>query len=224
MRVLVVDDERELAGTVAQALRESGLAADVAYDGEEALRLALSSAYDAVVLDLLLPRRPGLSVLKEIRRAKPKLPVLLLSALDKVEQRVDGLDRGADDYLPKPFALAELLARVRALLRRGSEALTSAVIAVGDLEVDLARRRASRGGRSIDLTAREYSILAFLAARRGGVVTRREIGEHVVDRLFEPMSNAIDVSICGLRGKLGKPELVRTVRGIGYRLDAPDVA
>ena|SRR5437868_2438940 len=223
MRVLVVDDERELAGTVAQALRESGLAADVAYDGEEALRLALGSAYDAVVLDLLLPRRPGLSVLKEIRRAKPKLPVLLLSALDKVEQRVDGLDRGADDYLPKPFALAELLARVRALLRRGSEALTSAVIAVGDLEVDLARRRASRGGRSIDLTAREYSILAFLAARRGGVVTRREIGEHVVDRLFEPMSNAIDVSICGLRGKLGKPELVRTVRGIGYRLDAPDV-
>ena len=219
MRVLVVEDERDLATTVAQALRESGHAADIAFDGEEGLRLALTSSYDAVVLDLLLPKRPGLSVLREIRRARPKLPVLVLSALDRVEERVDGLDRGADDYLAKPFALSELLARVRALLRRGTDAVSSAVVSLGDLDVDLARRRATRSGRAIDLTGREWSILAFLAARPGAVVTRAEIGEHVIDRLFEPTSNAIDVSICGLRAKLGKPEMIRTVRGVGYRLD-----
>ena len=208
MRVLVVDDERELAGTVAQALRESGLAADVAYDGEEALRLALGSAYDAVVLDLLLPRRPGLSVLKEIRRAKPKLPVLLLSALDKVEQRVDGLDRGADDVVVKPVSVA-------------------AYFVGGISHVEL-----MEGSAVLSITDRltKMEKLYWCGLRHdGGIIrgfslTTFESGEvYLLDRLFEPMSNAIDVSICGLRGKLGKPELVRTVRGIGYRLDAPDV-
>ena len=221
MRVLVIDDERDLAATVAQALRETGVSADTAYDGEEGLRLALGGTYDAVVLDLLLPKRPGLSVLRELKRIKPKLPILVLSALDRVEERVDGLDRGADDYLAKPFALAELLARVRAMLRRSKESPASTVVAVADLEVDLGRRRVLRRGDVVDLTGREWSILAYLAARRGDVVTRTEIGEHVIDRTFEAASNAIDVSICGLRAKLGKPELIQTVRGLGYRLDAP---
>jgi DNA-binding response OmpR family regulator len=222
--MLVIEDDVDLAASVAQAVQESGFGADVAHSGPEGLRLAAGFEYSLVVLDLLLPGMHGLAVLKELRRIKPRLPILVLSALADVEERVVGLDRGADDYLAKPFALAELLARSRALLRRSSLAAPESVVTLGDITVDLVRHRVRRGGRELDLTARQYAILLFLLARRGRPVRREEIGEHVIDRNFEPSSNAIDVSICGLRAKLGDPDPIRTLRGVGYRLEDPAVA
>ncbi len=222
MRILVVEDEPQLSRTVAQALRESGFAADTALDGEAGLRLGLEHDYDAVVLDLLLPKRHGLSVLKELRTKKPALPILVLTALDQTDEKVDGLDKGADDYLTKPFALKELLARVRALLRRGKETATGALVRVADLEVDLAKQVVVRGGEPLKLTRREYALLVLFLNRKGQVLSRSEIGERVVDREFELTSNLIDVSIAGLRSKLGEPPLIRTVRGVGYRFDEPD--
>ncbi|HVY61378.1 MAG TPA: response regulator transcription factor [Planctomycetota bacterium] len=224
MRILVIEDERELARTIAAAVGEQGLAADLAHDGEEGLRLGLEHDYDAVILDLLLPKRSGLGVLRDLRAAKPALPILVLTALDQVEERIDGLDRGADDYMTKPFVLAELLARVRALLRRGRAAVPGAQVRVADLEVDLARTSVRRAGRVIRLTPREYALLVFFVNRRGAVLSRTEIGERVIDRNFEPGSNLIDVSIYGLRGKLGDPPLIHTIRGVGYRFDAPEEA
>lgn len=222
MRILVVEDEPQLGKTLAQALRESGYAADLAVDGEAGLDLGLTHDYDAVLLDLLLPKKHGLAVLRELRRAKPALPILVLTALDEVEEKVDGLDKGADDYLTKPFSLDELLARVRALLRRGKDTQTSAVVKVADLEVDQARQVVLRGGNPIKLTRREYSLLILFLNRKGQVLTRSEIGERVVDREFELTSNLIDVSIAGLRAKLGEPQLIRTVRGVGYRIEEPE--
>jgi two-component system copper resistance phosphate regulon response regulator CusR len=221
MRLLVVEDDRALSAAVAQALREGGFAVDVAASGTEGLRMAKELDYSLVVLDLLLPGLHGLEVLRELRAAGRQVPVLVLSALDQVRRRVEGLDRGADDYLSKPFALSELLARVRALLRRAALHVPESVVHLGNLEVDLARREVWRDGREIALTAREYRILVYLLARRGQPVTREEIGTQVIDRGYEPASNAIDVSICGLRSKLGEPTLVQTVRGVGYRLAAP---
>ncbi|HZU99237.1 MAG TPA: response regulator transcription factor [Planctomycetota bacterium] len=222
MRILVVEDEPQLGSTIAQALREAGYATDVAKDGEEGLSLGLTFAFDLVVLDLLLPGRHGLSVLRELRKKKPALPILVLTALDQVEEKVDGLEKGADDYMTKPFALTELLARVRALLRRGKADLPGAVVKVGDLVVDLAQQRVTRRGEPVKLTPREYALLVFFLNRRGSVLSRTEIGEHVVDRDFEATSNLIDVSIAGLRSKLGDPQLIHTVRGAGYRFEEPE--
>jgi DNA-binding response OmpR family regulator len=220
MRVLVVEDETEIASTVAGALEESGVAADVALDGEEGLRFALETSYDAVVLDLLLPKLPGLSVLKALREQRPATPVILLTALNGIPDRINGLDLGADDYLTKPFALGELLARVRALLRRGHGDVRSAVVKMGDLEIDFGGRIVKRSGRVLNLSQREYALLLHFVNHRGIVLTRREIGRAVIDRVFEPRSNLLDVSIYSLRAKLGKPELLSTVRGVGYRFDA----
>lgn len=222
MRILVVEDEPQLARTLAQAIRESGYAADTALDGEAGLALALQHDYDAVILDLLLPKKHGLAVLREVRQAKPSLPILVLTALDEVAEKVEGLDRGADDYLTKPFALAELLARLRALLRRGKETARSSVVRVADLEVDLAKQVVLRAGVPLKLTRREYALLVLFVNKKGAVLTRSQIGERVVDREFELTSNLIDVSIAGLRAKLGEPQLIRTVRGVGYRFDEPD--
>ncbi len=221
MLILVVEDEPTLARNLAQALREEGYSVDLARDGEAGLELALAHPYDLVVLDLLLPRKHGLTVLREVRADKPALPILVLTALDDVPERVEGLDRGADDYVTKPFALPELLARVRALLRRG-RAVGSARVTVGDLEIDLAAHVVLRAGRTLKLTPREYALLVLFANRKGEVLTRREIGERVVDRVFEPTSNLIDVSIAGLRAKLGDPPLIHTVRGVGYRFGDPE--
>lgn len=221
MRVLIIEDDPDLASAVAQAVRESGMSADVAPSGPEGLRLAVGFDYAAVLLDLLLPGLHGLAVLRELRRVKPRQPILVLSALDQVEERVDGLDRGADDYLPKPFAMTELLARLRSVVRRATLDAPSSLVRIGALELDLARRSALRDGRPLNLTPREYALLMFLVARRGRVVTREEIGKHVIDRAFEPSSNAIDVSVCGLRHKIGDPDYVTTVRGVGYRFEAP---
>lgn len=194
----------------------------MASDGEEGLRVALDPSVDAVVLDVLLPKRGGLDVLDELRKSRPEVPVMMLTALCATEDVVAGLDRGADDYLAKPFALPEFLARVRALLRRSGTRVRSAVERVGDLEIDMAARVVRRGGRALQLSPREYSLLVFLVARRGCAVSREVIGAHVIDREFTAQSNAIDVSISGLRAKLGEPSPIRTVRGVGYRLAAPD--
>jgi two-component system copper resistance phosphate regulon response regulator CusR len=222
MRILVVEDEPPIARTIRRALTEAGYSADEAHDGEEGLRLGQTYPYDLVILDLLLPKRHGLSVLRELRAAKPALPILVLTALDQLEEKVDGLDKGADDYLTKPFALEELLARVRALLRRGSERVTGSLVTVADLEVDLAAHVVRRGGAVLKLTPREYALLVLFVNRRGEVLSRTEIGERVIDREFEAASNAIDVSVAGLRAKLGDPQLIRTVRGSGYRLVEPE--
>lgn len=223
VRLLVVEDESRVRTFVERGLQEAGFSVDTASDGEAGLRLALVHPYDAVVLDLMLPRLDGLGLIRELRSAGRATPVLVLSARDEVGDRVRGLDAGADDYLSKPFAFAELLARLRALLRRGT-ARTS-LIEVADLRVDLVARTVERAGRRVELTAKEYALLEFLARHAGEVVTRTMIAEHVWDMNFESFSNVIDVYIRYLRRKIDEsfePRLIHTRRGIGYVLtDSP---
>jgi DNA-binding response OmpR family regulator len=221
MRVLIVEDSPRLQRSVSSALRKSGYAVDVASDGEEGLWLADSNAYDVIVLDVMLPKRDGLSLLTELRRKGKSVHVLLLTARDTVADRVTGLQTGADDYLVKPFALEELLARVQALCRR-AYGNKQTHLTVGDLEIDTVGRRAQRGGHAIDLTAREYLLLEYLAHRRGQVVARPEIEEHIYDGQVDPMSNVVDSAICSLRKKLAVTNdspLIHTRRGFGYVLD-----
>jgi len=204
---------------VRRGLVEAGMAVDLAEDGEQALALARSVSYDAIVLDLGLPDRDGLEVLREIRARGCPAPVLVLTARDAVEDRVRGLDGGADDYLGKPFAFAELLARLRVLLRRGAP--QSSVLRVGDLVLDAAARRAERAGRPLDLTAKEFALLEYLVRHAGEVVTRTMIAEHVWNLDFDSFSNVIDVYIRYLRRKIDDPfetKLIHTRRGIGYVL------
>lgn len=219
MRILIVEDEARVASFLQKGLREAGFVVDAAEDGNRALELALSTDYDAVVLDLMLPHRDGLSVLRELRATGKSTPVLALTALDAVEDRVAGLDAGADDYLTKPFALAELLARVRALIRRGTA--QSSQLNVGDLSLDLASRQVMRGGKRIELTPKEFTLLHYLIRHRDHVVTRSMIAEHVWDMSFDSGSNVIDVYIRYLRSKIDAPfdtKLIHTRRGIGYVL------
>ena len=227
MRLLIVEDSPRLQRTVGMALRKSGYAVDVAGDGEEGLWLANSHDYDVIVLDLMLPKRDGLSVLAELRRAGRTTHVLLLTARDTVADRVTGLQAGADDYLVKPFALEELLARVQALCRRAyGTKQTNLVIA--DLDIDTLARSARRGGQPVELTAREYLLLEYLARRRGQVVSRSEIEEHIYDGQVDPMSNVVDSAVCSLRKKIQlgaeSAPLIHTRRGLGYVLDAPAAA
>jgi DNA-binding response OmpR family regulator len=218
MRILVVEDSARLLRTLGTALRKSGYAVDLAADGTEGLWLAVSYEYDVVVLDVMLPGRDGLSVLAELRRQGKAVHVLLLTARDTVQDRVEGLQAGADDYLVKPFALDELLARVQALCRR-AYGTKHPRLTVADLEVDPKARRVQRAGRPIELTAREYLLLEYLARRRGEVVSRSEIEEHIYDGQVDPMSNVVDSAICGLRKKLGPAPLIHTRRGLGYVLE-----
>jgi DNA-binding response OmpR family regulator len=222
MRVLVVEDSPRLQRSLGTALRKSGYAVDLAGDGEEGLWLANENPYDVVVLDVMLPKRDGLSLLAELRRRAKSVHVLLLTARDTVADRVQGLGAGADDYLVKPFALEELLARVQALCRR-AYGTKQPCIAVADLEVDPVARRVRRGGRVIELTAREFLLLDYLARRHGHVVSRSEIEEHIYDGQVDPMSNVVDSAICSLRKKLGAADdvpLIHTRRGLGYVLEA----
>ena len=217
MRLLVVEDELEFARTLARALEEEGFAVDLAGDGEEGLYLAMEVAYAAIVLDLMLPRRDGWSVLEALRRAGRQTPVLVLTARDAVDDRVRGLNQGADDYLTKPFALTELVARLRALVRRASGDAAPEVT-LGDVRVNLAARRVEQGGLPVELTAREYAILELLVLRRGQLVTRTEIHEHIYGEAADVLSNTIDVHVASLRRKLGH-DVIMTRRGIGYLID-----
>ncbi len=221
MRILLVEDYTPLRESVAQALEEAGFAVDASGDGEEGLWHARSGAHDAIVLDIGLPKRDGITLLKQLREAGRRTPVLLLTAKDTVADRVAGLDHGADDYLVKPFALEELLARVRALVRRKYDT-KDPILRVQDLEVNTARHLVHRGGEKILLTAREYTLLEFLAHRAGEVVSRTDIWEHVYDFQSAVESNVVDVYIGYLRKKIerpGRPRLIHTRRGQGYVLE-----
>jgi DNA-binding response OmpR family regulator len=220
MRVLLIEDYEPLRKSVVRGLREAGYAVDAAADGEEGAWYAKSGDYDVIVLDLMLPKVDGLTILQQLRAAGNPAHVLVLTAKDTLEDRVRGLNLGADDYLVKPFAFEELLARVGALVRRKYQT-KSPVVRVADLEIDTAARSVRRAGRAIELTSREYALLEFLARRAGQVVTRTEIWEHLYDFAAEPNSNVIDVYIRLLRKKLEPPDLpplIHTRRGMGYVL------
>ena len=222
MRILVAEDHPSLARTIANGLREEGHAVDLTMDGEEALHLAKVNPYDCIVLDVMLPKRDGWSVLTQLRRAGRDTPVICLTARDTVEDRVKGLDLGADDYLIKPFAWEELVARVRSIMRRGHQQ-SSSTLTVGNLEIDTARKAVRRAGKSIELSAREYSLLEYLAHRQNQVVSRTEIWEHLWDEHDEVSSNVVDVYIGYLRNKIDKEfdeKLIHTRRGQGYMLSA----
>jgi DNA-binding response OmpR family regulator len=219
MRILVAEDDKKVASFIQKGLQQEGHAADVVHEGNDASHQALSFDYDLVILDLMLPGRPGLDVLRDIRSEKPRLPVLVLTAKSSLEEKVAGLDSGADDYMAKPFAFAELSARIRALLRRGVQ--TDARIRVGDLELDTATRQVNRAGQTIDLKPREYALLEFLMRNAHRPVTRTMIIEHVWDIHFDSVSNVVDVHINSLRNKIDKGNavpLLRTIRGVGYTL------
>jgi DNA-binding response OmpR family regulator len=219
MRILIVEDEKKVANFIKKGLQQEGYAADIAQDGEEALESAMAFDYDAMVLDLMLPKKSGLDVLRSIRASKPKLAVLVLTAKGSLEDKVTGFDAGADDYLPKPFAFAELSARIRALLRRG--AAKDNKLKVGDLEMDTSTRQVRRGGQAVDLKLKEYALLEFLLRNAHRAVTRTMIVEHVWDIHFDSISNVVDVHINSLRNKIDRgfsPPLIHTVRGVGYML------
>jgi two-component system OmpR family response regulator len=217
MRILVIEDEPDLLAGLARSLREEGYAVDTAQDGEDGLLKALDVNYDAVVLDVMLPRIDGWEVLRSLR-VKKKTPVLLLTARDKTTDRVRGLDSGADDYLVKPFDLSELLARLRALIRR-SASEARAIIDLGEVQIDMAARIVTRDAEQVVLTAREYALLEYLALHRGEVVTRSTLYEHLFDETDDTLSNLLDVHVSNVRKKLGHG-FIATRRGHGYCIEA----
>lgn len=220
MRVLVVEDDPSISGFVEKGLREAMFAVDVAADGATGEQLARNGSYDLIVLDLMLPRRDGLSLLRNLRQRGLQTPVICLTAKDTVQDRVAGLDAGADDYLVKPFSIAELLARMRAVLRRGTPA-TMTVLQIGDLKIDPAARTVERAGRRIDLSPKEYALLEYLARNEGHILTRTMILDHVWDCRYDPQTNVVDVHINRLRRKADEGQaypLIQTVRGVGYVL------
>lgn len=226
MRILVVEDDAPLASILIRTLREESYAVDHAADGQEAEWLAFENPYDLIILDLMLPRKNGMEVLKTLRDGGVQAPVLILTARDTKEDVVKGLDKGADDYMTKPFNLEELLARVRVLLRRQTgEPIT--VIEAGPIKIDPSRKEVTRDGTPIHLTAKEYALLEYMARHAGTVLSRTQLSEHVWDMNFEPTSNVVDVYIGYLRNKVDKPfdtPLIKTVRGHGYMLESPQGA
>lgn len=221
MRILVVEDEIKTSAFLRKGLRESGFTVDVANDGEEGLDLALSREYDLVILDVMLPGVDGWQIIKKIRGTKRDTPVLFLTARDAVQDRIKGLELGADDYLVKPFAFSELLARIRTILRRGP-VRTLELIRIADLEIDLMGHRVMRGGKRLDLTPKEFALLSLLARRSGEVLTRTRIAERIWDIDFESDTNVVDVHMRRLRAKVDDPfenKLIHTVRGVGYVLE-----
>ena len=224
MRILLVEDDRRIARFVAKGLREQAYAVDVVGNGDEAIYKLSINDYDAVILDVMIPGRNGFAVCREMRLAGIAVPVIMLTARDTVQDRITGLDSGADDYLTKPFAVTELLARLRALLRRG-RVVRPAAISIADLVLDTGAQRATRSGRALALTTKEYALLEYLAREAGRVVSRAEIAEHVWDENFDPLTNLIDVHINRLRRKVDNgfsSKLIHTRRGAGYMLAAVD--
>jgi DNA-binding response OmpR family regulator len=221
VRILLVEDEAPAARILAKGLREQAYAVDVAADGTAALFQTATNQYDAIILDVMLPLKNGLAVCRSVRESGSAVPILMLTARDAVEARIAGLDAGADDYLVKPYDFGELLARLRALIRRGPQPLLPEQVAIGALTLDTRSRRVWMGRREVGLTGKEYSLLEFLARRAGAVVTRGDIAEHVWDEHYDPLSNIVDVYIQRLRRKLDAPggaSVIRTRRGEGYQL------
>ncbi len=224
MKILIVEDEAKTGEYLRQGLTEAGFTADLARDGADGLHQAVSEAYDLIVLDVMLPKLSGWQILEMLRKGGKQTPVLFLTARDEVGDRVKGLELGADDYLVKPFAFSELLARVRTILRRGKPGAESAQIQIADLELDLLRRRAMRGGEKIELTAKEFSLLELLMRRKGEVLSRSLIASQVWDMNFDSDTNVIEVAMRRLRSKVDDPfpvKLINTVRGMGYVLEEP---
>jgi len=221
MRILFVEDSKRLQRSIAIGLKKAGYTVDVTGDGQEGLWFAESYDYDVIILDLMLPGMDGLTILKRLREQEKKAFVLILTAKDTVEDKVEGLQTGADDYLVKPFAFEELLARIQALIRRKYGIKTN-TINIGELEIDLARCAVLRNGKEIDLMPREYALLEFLALRKGTLVSRAEIEEHIYDERVDPMSNVVDSAICTLRKKIDssdEPSIIKTRRGMGYIIE-----
>jgi DNA-binding response OmpR family regulator len=219
MRVLVVEDEKKTASFVRKALQAEGFAVDLVSNGEDALAMIQGGPFDVVVLDIMLPGRDGLSVLRQLRQRQHPVPVLLLSARGHVEERIEGLNAGADDYLPKPFELGELIARVRALIRRTAGDNRGVVLKLGDLQLDTVKREVRRANQTVELTAREYRLLEFLLRSQGRVCGRMQILEKVWDYDFDPGTNLVDVYVRRVRDKIDAtftPKLLHTVRGVGY--------
>jgi two-component system OmpR family response regulator len=221
MRILIVEDDRKIADHLSKGLREAGYAVDEVNDGEEGLHFGLYNNYDAAVLDLMLPARDGISILEQWRAEGVKTPVLILSAKRSVNDRVRGLQAGGDDYLTKPFAFSELLARVQALIRRSTGTSEPTTLSCGGLKLDLLSREVRRDGEKIELQAREFSLLEYLLRNTGRVVSKTMILEHVWDYAFDPQTNVVDVLVCRLRNKVDRdydPKLIHTLRGAGYVL------
>ena len=225
MKILIVEDELKTGSYLKQGLAEAGFGVDLVQDGDDGLHYALTNAYDLVILDVMLPGIDGWAVLQGIRKSGRDMPVLFLTARDQVEDRVRGLESGADDYLVKPFAFSELLARVRTLLRRGGKSTESEFLRAANLELDLMRRRVSRSGKRIDLTAKEFALLELLLRRQGEVLPRSLIASQIWDMNFDSDTNVIEVAVRRLRAKMDdgfEPKLIRTVRGMGYVLEAKE--
>jgi two-component system OmpR family response regulator len=221
MRLLLIEDDQKIASFIIKGFKAAGFAVDHAADGVRGLDLGLTEPYDVIIVDLMLPKLDGLAVIENLRRQKVATPVIILSAKDSVDDRVLGLQTGSDDYLPKPFAFAELLARVQALMRRQSSATEPTRLRTGDLSLDLVTREVLRGGQSIELQPLEYSLLAYLMRNAGKVVSKTMIMEHVWQYNFDPQTNVVEARICRLRDKIDKGfdvKLIHTVRGVGYVL------
>ena len=227
MKILIVEDEGKIGDYLRQGLTEAGFIIDLARSGLDGRHLAMTEDYDLLILDVMLPDVDGWQILKSLREAGRNVPVLFLTARDSVDDRVKGLELGADDYLVKPFAFAELLARVRTLLRRGAAPASETTLTVANLELDLMRRRVTRAGQRIQLTTKEFALLELLIRRRGEVLPRSLIASQVWDMNFDSNTNVIDVAIRRLRAKIDEdfePKLIQTLRGMGYMLDTPDEA
>ncbi len=221
MRVLVVEDDKKIASFVMNGLKQAGFAVDHASDGEDGLHLALHEPYDAAVVDIMLPKMDGLSLIEDLRRQKVNTPVLILSARRTVDDRIKGLQSGGDDYLTKPFAFSELLARIQALIRRSTGSTGTTFLKAGELSLDLLARRVVRSGVEIELQPKEFSLLEYFMRNHGRVLSKTLIMEHIYDYNFDPQTNVVDVLVCRLRNKVDKDfekKMIHTIRGVGYVL------